>query len=70
MNNLNQLEFDKDVIRNLFNNTYTDKTKKEVLSQLEKSNTLSEVLSIYHPQYVIEGKEVMSITLAKDLGWL
>jgi len=41
-----------DVVKNLFNDKYTEQEKKDVLSELEINQTLNEYLKKHHPKYV------------------
>lgn len=57
------------VIKKLFTNRYTEKTKKDVLSYCECNKLLYFYIKKYHEKYIDE-KSVMVFTLAKDLGYI
>ena len=60
-----------DVFENLFTDKYSKKEKLDLLSKCESDGSLKLLIKKYHPKYYIEHRNmVMSITLAKDLGFV
>ena len=55
----------------LFTEKYSKKEKLDLLSKCESDGSLKLLIKKYHPKYYIEHRNmVMSITLAKDLGFV
>lgn len=60
-----------DVFENLFTDKYSKKEKLDLLSKCESDGSLKLLIKKYHPKYYIEHRNmVMTITLAKDLGFV
>jgi CRISPR/Cas system-associated endonuclease/helicase Cas3 len=60
-----------DVFENLFTDKYSKKYKLDLLSKCESNGSLKLFIKKHQPKYYIEHRDmVMTITLAKDLGFV
>lgn len=60
-----------DIFENLFTDKFSKKEKLDLLSKCERDGSLKLLIKKYHPKYYIQHRDmVMSINLAKDLGFV
>ena len=61
----------EDVVKNLFNDKYTEGQKKRALSNLENVGLLNSFIRKYHPKYFDKtNNTIKAVSLSIDLHWI
>jgi hypothetical protein len=66
------MQYDNEIVKEVFNDTYPKDYSKEVFARLERDGKLDALIEKHYPHLVYDGllgKETAKFTMIKQLGW-